>query len=321
MRKRLAAIAVVACAAMAMLAPSAAWPQSARAVKLVVPYPPGGGADVLARVVADAIGKLQGPAMVVENRPGAGTVIGTQDVARAVPDGNTLLFTNNALLLVPHIRKVDYDPFSSLSSICKIATTPTIVVVNNASPYRTLGDLIGAARAKPGELTFGAFPGALSQVTWEMFLHRANIQMTLVPFNGTLPQVNALLGQQIDAAIIEYPTVEGLLKSDKLRVLASTSAARVDWLPDVPTIAELGYKDFEIELWYGAFAPAHTPQQIIAKFTDWFAKAAQAPQVRSKLLTDGIETSAVCGAPFVAYLQKRFDEYGQVIREANIKAD
>jgi len=320
MRKLPAAIALAA-AAISLLALSTASAQTARAVRLVNPYPPGGGADVLARVLVNQIGSMGGPTMVIENRPGAGTVIGTEDVVRAAPDGNTLLLTNNALLLTAHLRKLDYDPLASLEPICSVGSTPTVVLVNSASPYHTLDDLIGAARAKPGALTFGANIGALSHVSYEMLMHRADFKMTLVPYSGTLPEVEAVFAGQIDTAFVDYPPAQGLLQAGKIKALASASRTRVDWLPDIPTVSELGYKNFEVELWYGVFAPAHTPREITAKFADWFAKAAQQPQVRSQLLKDGIDTAAVCGAPFAAALRKRFDEYGQAIREASIKAE
>ena len=155
---------------------------------MIVPYPPGGGADVLVRILINQVGAMGGPTMVVENHPGAGTVIGTMDAVRAAPDGNTLLLTNNALLLAPHLRKVDYDPFASLDSICQVGSTPTISIVNSASPYRSLNDLIDAARAKPGALTFGAGIGALSQLTYEMLMHRAGFRMTLVPYTRYAPR-------------------------------------------------------------------------------------------------------------------------------------
>jgi tripartite-type tricarboxylate transporter receptor subunit TctC len=318
-RNALVLAVVVAAAAVSPAAIPGA--RSQTAIKLIIPYPPAGGADVLARVLVNQIEDMHGPTMVVENRPGAGTMIGTEDVVRATPDGNTLLLTNNALLLVPHLRKVDYDPLSSLEPICNVASTPNIVIVNSASPYRSLGDLLGAARAKPGALTFGASIGALSQVTYEMLLHRANLQMTLVPFTGTAPEVEAVYAGQIDTAFVDYPPAQGLLQSGKLRALAAGSRTRIAWLPDVPTVSELGFPDFEIELWYGVFAPAHTAQQAVAQFAEWFSKAAQVPQVKSRLLTQGIDTMAVCGAPFADYLRQRFDEYGQVIRDANIRAE
>jgi len=300
---------------------TAAWPQSARAIKLINPYPPGGGADVLARVLVNEIGNMGGPTLVVENRPGAGTVIGTQDAVRAAPDGNTLLITNNALLLAPHLRKLDFDPLTSLEPICSVGSTPTVVIVNSASPYHSLSDLVAAARHKTGGLTFGAGIGALSQVTYEMLMHRADFKMTLVPFTGTLPEVEAVYGGHIDTAFVDYPPARGLLQAGKLRALATGSRTRSDWLPSVPTVSELGYPGFEIDLWYGVFAPAHTPPSFVAQMAGWLAKAAQVPKVKALLRAQGIETTNVCGAPFAGDLRKRFAEYGQVIRDAHIKTE
>jgi tripartite-type tricarboxylate transporter receptor subunit TctC len=319
MRNALILAAVAVAGVVSPVAISAAWSQTA--VKLIIPYPPGGGADVLARVLVNQIGTMGGPTIVIENRPGAGTMIGTEDAVRAAPDGNTLLLTNNALLLVPHLRKLDFDPLSGLEPICNVGSTPSFAIVNSASPYRTLDDLIKAGRARPGALTFGAGVGALSQITYEMLMHRANFRMTMVPYTGTAPEADAVFAGQIDTAFVDYPPAAGLVQSGKVRALATSSIDRVAWLPDVPTVDESGYKGFEIDLWYGVFAPAHTPQQTISQYAQWFAKAAQAPAAKSQLAAPGIETAGICGAPFAAYLHKAFDDYGQVIRDANIKID
>jgi tripartite-type tricarboxylate transporter receptor subunit TctC len=316
-----AGAAALAAVAVSLHAANDAWSQAARAIKIVVPYPPGGGADAVARVVADAVGNMHGPTMIVEDRPGAGTVIGTEDVFRAEPDGNTLLFTNNSTLLVPHLRKLDYDPLSSFVAICDVATTPTVIVVSSTSPYRTLDDLLGAARAKPGALTFGASPGAVSHVSFEMLLHAADVRMTLVPFNGTPPQVNAILGGHIDTAFVDYPSAAGLLQAGKLRALATGSRTRTELLPDVPTVSESGFRDYEMELWYGFLAPARTPPQTISQLAQWIAKAVQVPATGSRLAAQGMKPSGVCGAQFAASLNKQYEEYGRVIREANIKAE
>jgi tripartite-type tricarboxylate transporter receptor subunit TctC len=313
------AILIVAFALAVVWPRSGAWSQLEGTVKVVVPYPPGGGASVLARVLADAIGKLQGPTMVVQNRPGAGTEIGTNDVVHAVADGTTLLMTNNALVILPHLRKLDYDPLTSLTPICKLATTPTIIVVNSQSPYRTLADLLGAARTKPGVLTFGAAPGALSAVSFEMLMRAAGVRMTMVPFTGTFPINNAILGAQVDAAFVDYPSAEGLVQSGKLRALATGSAARVDWLPEVPTVRESGFKNFEIELWFGLLAPASTAPKTVSQLVEWFSKAAIAPGTQSRLATQGVASSAECGAPFAVFLKNEYDKYGSLIRDANIK--
>jgi len=322
MRQRLSlAVALLSAAVLLLLSASGASAQSARAIKLINPYPPGGGADVLARVLANEIGSQGGPTLVVENRPGAGTVIGTQDAVRAAPDGNTLLITNNALLLAPHLRKLDFDPLTDLEPICGVGSTPTVVIVNATSAYRSLGELIAAARQKAGGLMFGAGIGALSQVTYAMLMRRADFKMTLVPFTGTLPEVEAVYGGHIDTAFVDYPPAQGLLQSGKLRALATGSRTRIGWLPDVPTVSELGYPGFEIDLWYGVFAPARTPPSFVAQVAGWLTKAVQVLKVRALLRSQGIATTGVCGAPFAADLRRRFSEYGQVIRDAHIKSE
>lgn len=312
---------VVLCAVMSLVAATGAWSQSARLIKIIVPYPPGGGADALARVVGNRIGAMHGPTMVVEDRPGAGTIIGTEDVVRAQPDGATLLLGNNSSLIVPHLRALDYDPLTSLVPICSVATTPTVIIVNATSPYRTLDDLLHAARARPGALSYGAAPGAVSHLSFEMLLHPAGIHMTLVPYTGTPPQVNAVLAGQVDAAFVDYPAAAGLIKAGKLRALAIASLSRQDVLPGVPTVAESGFKGYEMELWYGFFAPTKTPPKTITQLVDLFTKTAQSADVAERLVTMGMKAGSVCGTDFANALRRQYDEYGRIISEANIKAE
>jgi tripartite-type tricarboxylate transporter receptor subunit TctC len=310
-----------AAVAIFVAAMSAAWPQSARVTKIIVPFAPGGGVDVVARVVAQGVGDLQGPTMVVENRPGGGTVLAAQDVLRSTPDGSALLFINNSVVVAPQLKKLDYDPLSDLTAVCKIASTPTVIVVGAQSPYLSLSDLIGAARAKPGALNFGAVPGAVLQIGFEMFQRAANIRMALVPYNGTIPEITAILGGQIDAALVDYPAAAGQLQAAKVRALAIGSPQRADFLPNVPTIAESGIKDYQLDLWYGTFVPAKTPPEQVAQLASWLAKALQVPGTRSKLAAQGVNPVGQCGAPFGAFVRKEYDTYGRVIREANIKVE
>lgn len=303
-----------------MLAPRA-WSQSAGAIKIVVPYPPGGGADVLARIVADAIGTLHGPPMVILNRPGAGTMIGTEDVARAKPDGNTLLVSNNALGIFPHMRKLDYDPLASLQPVCGLATTPTIMIVSSSSPYRSLSDLISAGRSKPGALTFGATPGAKSDIDFEMIRYPAAVRMTLVPFSGTPPIVNAVLAGQVDAAFVDLPAAAGLLQAGKLRALVAGSRQRVESLPAVPTVSEAGFGDFEMEVWYGVLVPAATAPETVSQLADWFARAVKLPETKSRLAVQGMTPDGACGAPAASHLHKLSDDYGRFITDAAIKPE
>ncbi len=316
---------VAGAAAVAILSASllerSARAQPAGATKIVVPYPPGGGADVLARIMADAIGSLHGPTMVVLNRPGAGTMIGTEDVVRAKPDGNTLLLSNNAVAIFPHLRKLDYDPLSSLEAICSIATTPTIMIVSGTSPYRSLDDFVGAARAKPGALTFGATPGGKSHIDFETIRHPAHLQMTLVPFGGTPPIVNAVLGGQVDTAFVDYPAAAGLLQAGKLRALVVGAQGRIEQLPNVPTVSEAGFGDFDMEVWYALLAPAQASRPILSQIADWFAKAVKLPETQSRLAVQGMNPVGVCGAPSVSHLRKLYEDYGRLISEANIQSE
>ena len=297
-----------------------AFSQEARTIKIIVPFPPGGGIDVLARLMAEQIGRTQSVTVVVENRPGAGTVIGSEAVFRAKPDGNTVLIDNNSFVITPHLHKVDYDPMSGFAPICNIATTPTVIAVNSASPYRTLADLFDAARAKPGELTYGSAPGSVLNVGFEMLARMANFRMTFVPFGGTAPAVSAVLGEHIVVAHVDYPAAASHIQAGKLRALATGSGRRIAALPKVPTVAEVGYKDYELDLWYGMFAPAKTPDDAISQLAGWFSQSVQAPEIKSKLAAQGIDLGVTCGAEFVADLRKQYDVFGSAVREANIKS-
>jgi tripartite-type tricarboxylate transporter receptor subunit TctC len=323
-KRRLSRCATRACVlallAFVLFGDGRAFAQTGGSVTVVVPYPPGGGIDVLARLVAEEIGRLQGPSMVIENRPGAGTEIGTRLVVRAAPDGNTLLINNAGLLLVPHFRKVDYDPLTDLTPICHVASTPTLIVVRKESPFRSLSDLLQSARARPGALNYGSAPGSMAQVGFELLTHSANIKMTFVPFGGTPPAVNALLGGHIDVAgMVDYPAALGQLQAGTLRALATGASRRLPDLPDVPTVAESGFKDYEWDVWYGFFVPARTPQSRVAELENLLMKAMQAPELRTKLAAQQLEPIATCGSNFAAYLRKLYNEYGRAIREANIK--
>jgi tripartite-type tricarboxylate transporter receptor subunit TctC len=324
--KRLRATGVVAFAAiaaiMAATAGEDAWSQSARTIKIIVPLAPGGGSDILARVMADQISRAQPPTIVVENRAGAGSAIGTEAVSRAAPDGNTLLINTPNLLIGPHVRKSNYDALKSFEPICHLVSSPALIVVNSASPYRVLADLVDAARASPGKLTLASVgPATTLHIAFAKLRRVADLDMIYVPYGGTGPAVTALLGEHVTAALAEYPAVAEQLKSGKLRALATSSRARIEALREVPTIAESGYKDYDVDLWWGVFAPAKTPKETVSQLAEWFAAALQAPDVKAKLAAVGFYSAGVCGADFAAYLAKQSDEYGRVIREANIKAE
>jgi tripartite-type tricarboxylate transporter receptor subunit TctC len=300
----------------------AAWCQTTRTIKVVVPYAPGGGVDALARILAEQIGRTRGPTMVIENRPGAGTVIATEAVARAAHDGNTLLMADSNILIMPHVRKLNYDPRTSFEPICQLVSSPQVLVVNSASPYRTLADLLDAARAKPADLTLASVgPASLPRIGLEQLKRAANVDITFVTYPGVAPAVNALLGGHVTSVISSYAGVGEQIKAGKLRALATTTRMRIEALPDVPTVAESGYKGYEADLWDGVFAPAKTPKDTIAEITGWFTSALQDAETKRKLVAQGLFPVVTCGVDFGALIRKQYDEYGRVIRESNIKAE
>lgn len=220
--------------------------QIAKAVRIVVPYAPGGAADIVARLVAEQVGRSGGPAIVVENRPGAGGAVGTETVARAVPDGNTALVVSTPFLIDPLLRTLNYDPINNFTPICNLVTAPTVIVVNGASSYRTLAELLDDAHAKPGQITMASIgPASSFQLGFEMLKRAAKVDMTFVPYPGNAPALNAVLGQQVTSMFGTYPNVSEYLKAGKLRALAVGNGARAQPLPDVPTVAESGYRDFD----------------------------------------------------------------------------
>jgi tripartite-type tricarboxylate transporter receptor subunit TctC len=315
------AIALVLALLLAMPGQSA-WCQTTKTIKIVVPYAPGSGPDILGRLLAEQVGRQNGPTMVVEDRPGAGTVIGTEAVARAAPDGSTVLIVAPSFVINPSLRKVNYDPLTNFEPICHLAATPMVLVVNSASPYRTLADLLDAARAKPGELNLGSGgPGSSLHIGFEILKRAAGVNMIYVPYTGNAPAINALLGGHLTSVFADYPTVVEQLKAGTLRALATAARTRVEPLPDVPTIAESGFKDYDLDIWYGLVAPAKTPKDALSQLAAWSSAAIKAPEMKPKLALQGLYPVAICGAEFGAHLRKQYDDYERVIREANIKAE
>jgi len=298
------------------------WSQTTGTIKIIVPGPPGASTDTVARLLGEQVGRAERLTIVVENRPGAGNVIGTEAASRAAPDGNTLLINANPFVIDPHLRKLSYDPLTSFEPVCHLVNSPLVIVVNSASPYRTLGDLLGAAHAKPGELTLAAVgPGTASHIGFEVLKRAAKVDITFVPYLGNAPAISALMGQHVTSALTGYTVVAEQLKSGKLRALASATRTRSELLPDVPTVAESGYKDYEVDFWNGLVAPAKTPKATISQLADWFTTALHVPEIKARLLAQGLFPVGTCGADFAAHLRRQYDEYGRVIRAANIRAN
>jgi tripartite-type tricarboxylate transporter receptor subunit TctC len=299
-----------------------AWSQIPKTIRFIVPFPAGGGADLLVRVLSEQIGRSAGATTVVENRPGAASVVGTEFVSRATPDGGTVLIAANSFIIHPFFKKLNYDPLTSFAPIAWLATSPQVIVVNAASPFRTLLDLIETAHAKPGELTNASVgPATTQHIAFELFKLRAKIKMIYVPFNGNGPAINELLGRHVDLVMANYSEAAEYIKGGHLRALAVGSPARLEWLPEVPTIAESGYPGYEVSVWYGLFAPVATPAAVVDQLGQWCSTAMLAPELKPRWALQGLEPVGKPGAVLAAHLRQQQDEYRRVIREANIQAE
>ncbi len=310
---------ILTAACLALVALSGASAQSSRTIRVIVPYAPGSGPDIISRLMADHIGRVQGQTMVIENRPGGGTLIGTEAAARSAPDGNTVLFVANSFVVNPAVKPETAEMARGFEPICYLAGTPMVLVVQGSSPYKTLDDLIAAARAKPGELSLGASPQSSLHVAFEMFKRSAKINMTFVPFVSTGPAINSLLGGHVTAVFADYPTVVGHLKSGTLRGLVTSSAKRVEPIKDVPTFVEAKLDKYEADIFYGMVAPAKTPPDAVNHLIGLFRTALNAPEMQPRLIEQGLFKVGMCGAPFGEFMRNAVGEYTRIIRESDMK--
>jgi tripartite-type tricarboxylate transporter receptor subunit TctC len=324
MRKLLAlATGALAVAGLATAVPDRpAWSQAGRTIRVVISVPPGGSIDFLVRILADHISGTKGQSIIVESRPGAGGIIAAEAVARAAPDGNTLLINNNGIIISSILRKVGYDPLSSFEPICYLVTTPQLIVVNAASPYRTLAQLVDAARSRPAELSIASVgPNTTQHIGIERFKRLAQANLTYVPYPGGAPTVNALLGAHVTSAVLNWSEIGEQVTAGKARALATMALRRIEPIPDLPTVSESGYRDFETDVWFGLVAPAKTPKETVAQLIDWFSAALLAPEVKSKLTAQALYPDPRCGADFDAHIRRQSDLYTRLIRELGIKTE
>jgi len=316
--RAMAMLALVAAAAIS----DGAWSQAPRTIKIVVPNPPGGVSDLLARLVADEIGRRQGQVFLVEARPGAAGDIGSEAVSRAVPDGETLLINANPLVVNANLRKLNFDPLADLAPICQLVRAPTALAVNAASPYRTLDELLDAARLRPGSLTLASIgPGSATHIAFEALKRAANVEMTFVPYAGTARAVNALLGEHVTSYLGNYSDVREQSAAGRLRLLATGETTRTELLPDVPTFAEAGFPGVHTELWFGIFAPGKTPDETQSRLAAMFSTAIRSADLKSKLIFQGLYPTGICGAEFRDFVRSQYEDYRRIIREINFPTE
>jgi tripartite-type tricarboxylate transporter receptor subunit TctC len=318
-----AVLALLVLALLAFVPAASAQDLRDKTIRIVVPFPPGGSADTLARLVSQQITQTTGQKFVVENRPGAGTVIATDSVARSAPDGATVLIMSNSFVINGIVRAtLPYDPLTSFEPVCFLVDSPQVLVVNAAAPHRSLKDLVDAAKAKPGELSYAAVgPATTQHIAGEMFKQAAGINLTYVPYAGGAPAVNALLGGHVATVLANYNEVSEQLSAGKLRPLAVASRERIKPLPEVPTFIEQGYQDFETSAFFGVVAPARTPKEAIGQLAFMLQTAIKAPEVVPKLVAQGFHVVGTCGEDFRTHIRRQHEKYTRAIREGNIKAE
>ena len=319
----LRALAVLALILSSAIAQAQAWPQ--KPVRVIVPFAPGGASDLMPRVVGDKLTPIWGQPVVIENRPGAAGNLGMEAGAKAPADGYTLLSAPNGNLVVnPHMySKLAYDVFKDLAPVTRIAAVQNVLVVHPDVPARTVRELIALARAKPGTLNF-ASPGNGSQahVAVELLKMQLGLDLVHVPYQGVGPAMKDLLGGRIQLMIAQVPSALPHVKAGTLRALGVASAAPLDALPGVPTIAAAAeLPGFEAVSWYALMAPAGTPRDVIAKIHADVARVLQMPDVRERLAAMGAEPSGESPGELAARIKSEYDRWGDVVRKANIKAD
>jgi tripartite-type tricarboxylate transporter receptor subunit TctC len=294
-----------------------------RPVRVVVPYSPGGSSDTVARIVGQKLGETLGQQFVIDNRPGASGSLGRDLVAKAAPDGYTLLIGDSPHTINVHVLKhVPYDPIKDFTPIALVATAPQVFVINPGFPAQTLNEFIAAARTQPGKINYGSGgTGSITHLTGELFKLAARIDIMHVPYKSIAVATTDVIGGQVQAA---FPTVPGAaphVKGGRLRALAISSAQRTSALPEVPTFEESGVSGMIVTNWFGVFAPARLPQELLTKLHKSIIDAMQAPDVRAKFANLALDISTTTPREFETHLKSELARWGKVVRAAGIKPE
>jgi tripartite-type tricarboxylate transporter receptor subunit TctC len=294
-----------------------------RIIRIVVPFAPGGGTDVVARTLAQEMAKDLGATLIIENKPGAGTIIGTQSVASSEPDGYTLLMGTFANAVNPSLNsKLPYDPHKDFAPVALIARSFNIVVVNPTSTIRSIADLIAAAKADPDKLSYGTYgTGTSAHLAGELFKNMAKVNLTMVPYKGAAPAITDLVGGQIQVMFTTVASAASLIAGGQLRALAVTSAERSPAFPDLPTVAEAGVPGYNAESWYGLFAPARTPADVVDRLNKSAARAVQSDAFKRLGVNEGLVMIASPPQELDRYFAGEEARWRKVIQDAGIKVE
>jgi tripartite-type tricarboxylate transporter receptor subunit TctC len=311
-----------ACAAAVLLAVGGgASAQSSKPLRIIVPYTPGSGPDILSRFMSEQVPKDGGPNVLIENRPGGGTLIGTEAAAKADPDGSTVVLVANSFVINPQLGRGNYDIEKSFEPVCYLAGTPMVLVVQGSAPWKTVQELVAAMKEKPGMAFASGGPASSLHVAIEVLRLATNTTISYVPYGGTAPAVNALMGGHVQAVWADFPTVVSQLAAGTLRGLVTTSAKRSELMPNVPTLTETGISNYSADIFYGYMAPAKTPPDALKNLANTFVTAMKASDMKPKLDKQGMAPVNLCGADFGDYLRKMGADYKRIIAQAGIKAN
>jgi tripartite-type tricarboxylate transporter receptor subunit TctC len=322
MKAALARILAVLLAAFATAA--YAQPYPSKPIHFIVPYPAGGPLDTVARLLGQKVSESVHQPVVVENKPGAGGNIGADYVAKAAPDGYTILMGAVATHAInPTLyRNIPYDPVKDFAPVTEVAWTPNVLVVNPSLPVSNVKEFIAYAKAHPGELNFGSgSTGSAGHLAGELFKTMAGVQMVHVPYKGAGPAMQDLIGGQIQLMFDNLASSLGQVRAGKVRALAVTTAKRSTLAPELPTIAESGLPGFDISTWFGIFAPGGTPQPVVQRLHDAFVAALHAPDVQATMKKMGAEPVGNTPEEFAAYIRSEARKYAKVIEASGAKVD
>jgi tripartite-type tricarboxylate transporter receptor subunit TctC len=314
-----------AVAAVALTAAGPAFAQPAfpsKPVHIFVPYSAGGGVDILARTLGDAVSRQWGQSVVVENRPGAGGVVASQALVTSPPDGYTLIVVASGHATNPFLYPaIPYDTFKDFTPISLLASSPNILLVRADSPFKTLGDMIAQARAKPGRLSFGhAGNGTSTHLAGELLKNLAKIDINAIPYKGGAPAINDLLGGQIPMSFNNGPESVGQLEAGAVRALAVTTASRASFLPNVPSMAET-VPGYDTEVWWGLLGPAGLPRDLVAKLSHDFVAALNTDAVKERLTKLGASPIGSSPEQFATKIRADYEKWGPIIKAAGMKAE
>jgi tripartite-type tricarboxylate transporter receptor subunit TctC len=317
--------AVILVAAIAAALPAQAQSYPTRPITLVVPFPAGGGTDAMARIIAEKLSVALGQQVVVDNRGGAGGLVGTRAVAKAAPDGYTLLLGHTATMGINpelYAPNTGYDIRKDFAPVGLISVMPMAIMAHPQAPFKTIGELIAAAKKEPGKINIGSSPkGTGSHLCAELFMSLSGTQMNLVPYKGTAQSINDLVGGHVSVACNIIPPALGNIKAGTLRPLAVTTAKRSPFLPDVPTVAESGLAGFETELYYGLLAPAGTPKEVVGKLNYELRKALALDDVKLRIANDAAVPMSSSPEDHAALLDRDEKKWSALIRKLGLKVE